>query len=87
MKMKVGDKVKCKRTLPTANGPITVEGEMYGVLGIDSSQVKINCHWNKSYKLYFIFSLTTEEGYYRYCDYFYNDNELRKLKLEKLNNI
>ena len=81
-----GDKVTCKRSLPSRNGPIVIKNNIYTVLeDSDPLRIKIKTHTNS----YFLFSMSTISSFshMQFIDYFYTEKELRKEKLNKINKI
>ncbi len=94
MLLKVGDKLLCKNELkvPTGSGNymITIKHENYIVFIVDYNSNFITFEYCG-----FVFNLlgainkNIDSGYdsqYHIWDYFYTEKEVRKLKLERINN-
>ena len=76
--LRVGDKLLCKRDKDYYNYENKCKGIIYTSNCIDNNKI----YFNETY-----FYVITDQRYFYIWRYFYKPNELRKLKLEKLNKI
>ena len=76
--LKVGDKLLCKKTYEHNR----FEGKYYTIIGVKDDYV----YFNEDNYHYDWYSLDSNSPWYIW-DYFYKSQKVRKMKLNKLNNV
>jgi TPP-dependent trihydroxycyclohexane-1,2-dione (THcHDO) dehydratase len=87
--MKIGDKIFCHTSFDKYHTKAIIPGNSYTIYHIEDETIK-----NKIKKFIFItdnngyrkvFTLDKSDGYSYYGNYFYTEQEIRKEKLNKIN--
>lgn len=82
--MKVGDIVYCKETRISLGVTFNIEKNFYKILGIKDDTISVSCEEN-IYGISCRYRIKFNSNYYNFYDYFMTLPEMRKLKLNNLN--